>query len=88
MKPNTMFIERIGDEINLYGSYTEGINTPIYVLRSTKNQQDIGVGIFGPKYTNEYLIEKLKERPTHNFIGWLGGPLTMPTAMDNVFFVD
>ena len=44
--------------------------------------------INGETYSNERFIDKLKDRPTHNFIGRIVGPLSMPISMDRVTFVD
>ena len=85
---NTMYVEREGDTINLYGSHFDQETKNIVVVRSTKNMSNLAQQVFGDQYTNERFIAKLKDRSTHNFIGWLAGPLSMPTSMDAVSFVD
>jgi len=85
---NTMFVERSEAGIDLYGAYLERNNGPLVVVRSTKNMQDLAPQLYGPEYTNDRFIEKLKNRPTHNFIGNLSGPISMPIDMSTVSFVD
>ena len=85
---NTMFVERTKTGINLYGAYLEKNNGTIVVIRSTKNMQNLAPHLYGSAYTNDRFIEKLKYRPTHNFIGNLSGPISMPIDMRTVSFVD
>lgn len=86
MKINTMYAEHTSDGINLYGSNYESQH--LTVFRSTKNQEGLAVQIYGEGHSNEKIVEQLKERPSHNFIGWLSGPISMPISMEKVTFVD
>lgn len=89
IKINTMFVERTEEgEIILYGSHHEQQEQTLIVVRSTKNDPTLAKSIFGETYSNERFIDKLKDRPTHNFIGRIVGPLSMPISMDRVTFVD
>lgn len=86
---NTIFVDREGGEINLYGAcYDRNAPTLVTVVLSTKNRSDLAQNVFGEKYTNERCIEKLRDRPTHNFIGYLSGPLSMYVNMADVCFVN
>lgn len=86
---NTIFVDREGGEINLYGAcYDRNAATLVTVVRSTKNLSNLAQNIFGEAYTNKRCIENLRDRPTHNFIGFLGGPLSMPIDMKKVCFVE
>ena len=85
---NGLYVERNEKgEINLYGAITcQGYKT-IQVITSTKNQPALMVERWGQKYTNKYICEVLKARPTHNFVGYLaGGPLSYPVDPKNVIF--
>ena len=86
---NTMFVERDDEgRITLFGSYLAENNGSLLVVRSTKNMPELATKIFGTAYTNEGFIEKLKERPTHNFIGNLSGPISMPISEDKIWYID
>lgn len=85
---NTMFAERTGNKIDLYGSYLERNNGSLIVIRSTKNNSALAQYIYGKNYSNDSILEKLKTNPTHNFIGRLFGPISMPINMEKVSFVD
>ena len=41
---------------------------------------------YGEKYTNEYIVEKMKARPTHNYIGQIGDPISYPCDPASVSF--
>lgn len=84
-KINSMFVERTEEGINLYGSCYE--HKKCVVVRSTKNMENLAQQIYGEEYTNERFLEKLKDRPAHNFIGNLAGPISMPIGMDCVTFI-
>ena len=88
IKVNTMFVERMGEEIVLYGSHFDQKRQHLTVFQSTKNIGSLGEQIFGEGYTNEYLREKLGERPRHNFIGRVSKPISSPISMKRVTFVD
>ena len=84
---NTMFVERTEKGIDLYGSHFDQKEQRLVVVRSTKNMEDLAQQVYGEPYTNARFVEKLKDRPTHNFIGRLSGPLSMPISMKKVSFV-
>ena len=89
IKINTMFVERTKEgEIILYGAHHEQQAQTLVVVRSTRNDPTLVKRIYGEPYSNERFVEKLKDRPTHNFIGRLSGPISMPISMDKVTFVD
>lgn len=88
MKVNSIFVERNETGINLYGAYLKENCGPLVVVRSTKNNPKLAQQLYGDEYTNDRFIEKLKDRPTHNFIGYVGGPVSMPMDMSKVSFVD
>ena len=87
LEVNTMYVEHVGDgTINLYGSHYD-VTNGLKVFRSTKNQELAGE-IYNGDFTNERFIKQLKSRPTHNFIWYLSGPISMPIDMARVTFVD
>ena len=85
---NTMFVERNEGDIDLFGSFYDNKLHVLTVFRSTKNMSNLAHDIYGGHYTNELFIKKLKDRPYHNFVGQLCGPLSMPISMEKVKFVD
>ena len=90
IKLNTMFVERNDNGVitALYGSYFDQQQQTLVVVRSTKDMSNLAQQIYGDQYTNNGFIEKLKDRPYHNFIGQLSGPISMPISMEKVHFVD
>ena len=89
IKLNTMFVERTEEgEINLYGSHFDQQAQTLMVVCSTKNDSNLAKNIYGEEYSNEKFVEKLKDRPYHNFIGRIAGPVSMPISMNRVTFVD
>lgn len=85
---NSMYVERTETGIDLYGSHFEQQAQTCVVVRSTKNMPELAQQIYGAQFTNERFIEKLKDRPKHNFIGNLAGPISMPISPECVSFVD
>lgn len=87
-KINCVYVERTEDgKLNIYGAIaTMGVLT-IEVVLSTKNQPALMVECWGEKYTTRYIREKMKTRPTHNFIGYLSGPLSYPVNEKRFKFV-
>lgn len=85
---NTMFVERANTGINLYGASLDHNTGRLMVVRSTKNMENLAEQLYGPKYSNTRFVEKLKDRPTHNFIGKLSGPISMPFEKSKICFVD
>lgn len=87
-KINCMYVTREKNgEINLFGANMEYNNGPIVVIKSTKNIEGIGTYLYGEKYTNEYIAEKMKARPAHSFIGRISGPVSFPCDESKVSFV-
>ena len=86
---NSMFVERgESGNITLYGSYYDKNRGLLVVFRSTKNMERIPQELYGKEYNHEHIIKKLNERPTHNFIGNLSGPISMPFDTGKVIFID
>ena len=86
-KINCMFVQHTVAGIDLYGAFSERDDGPVVVYKSTKNQEEVPQQLYGEKYTNEYLREKLKTRKSHNFIGYISGPISMPIDEKKVIFM-
>ena len=85
---NSMYVTRDEDgTINLFGAYLAHNNGPVVVVKSTKNAEGIGQKLYGDKYTNKYLVEHMKDRPAHSFIGNISGPVSFPCDPKMVSFV-
>ena len=90
VKINSLFAGR--DEvggITLYGAYYEQSKKLLIVVRSTRHMKTIIMQeLFGEEYTEEHVVNILKERPTHNLIVNSSRPVTMPIDMDKVIIID
>ena len=87
---NSMFVERDeSGDITLYGAHYGQKNGLVVVVRSTKNMMwSIPQELYGKEYTEERILKKLNEHPTHNFIGRLSDPFSMAIDTKKVVFID
>lgn len=85
---NTMYAEHTESGINLYGANLDSQTGHLKVVRSTKNIPELAQKLYGSQYSNTRFIQKLKERPTHNFIGRLSVPVSFPFEESKISFVD
>ena len=86
---NSMFVERNHlNEITLYGAYYEKKQGLLLVFRSTKNMENLSQELYGKEYSKERIVKKLCKQPSHNFIGKLSVPISMPFDTGKVIFID
>ena len=85
---NSMYVTRDDDgTINLYPAYHDSNDDSITVFSDLKNKDGIGQLLYGSTYTNKYIIERMEDRPTHRFIGYLCGPMSFPYNPEKVKFI-
>ena len=84
-KINCLYVERKDNQIHIYGAHTQHGVREVEVLRSTMDMPNIGINLFGSKYTLEYLRKKLADHPTHNYVFAISDDVVTWPAPDDIF---